>query len=94
MPPLTAAASERSDYTTALGTLRFAAGETTKTFEVLVNEDSFAEGQETINVVLTNPTGGATLLCGSAVATIQITDDATEPSTNVIDDPNVFVGTH
>jgi hypothetical protein len=87
-------ASERSDYTTALGTLRFAAGETSKTIDVLVNEDSFTEGNETFTVTLSNPTGGATLSCPTAIATIQITDDATEPSTNVIDDSTIFVGQH
>ncbi|MET0648839.1 MAG: SBBP repeat-containing protein [Pyrinomonadaceae bacterium] len=87
-------ASERSDYTTAVGTLRFAAGDTAKTIDLLVNEDSFTEGNETFTVSLSNPTGGATLSCLTAVATIQITDDAAEPSTNAIDDTNVFVGTH
>jgi hypothetical protein len=87
-------ASERSDYTTAVGTLRFAAGETAKTIDVLVNEDSFVEGNETFTVSLSNPTGGATLSCLTAVATVQITDDAAEPTTNVIDDANIFVGTH
>ena len=87
-------ASERSDYTTAVGTLRFAAGETAKTLDVLVNEDSFVEGNETFTVALSNPTGGATLSCLTAVATVQITDDAGEPTPNAIDDPNVFVGTH
>ncbi|HEX8190020.1 MAG TPA: SBBP repeat-containing protein [Pyrinomonadaceae bacterium] len=87
-------ASERSDYTTALGTLRFAAGETAKTIDILINEDSFTEGNETFTVSLSNPTGGATLSCQTAVATVQITDDATEPSTNAIDDTTVFVGTH
>ncbi len=87
-------ASERSDYTTAVGTLRFAAGETSKTFDVLVNEDSFTEGNETFNVALSNATGGATLSCLTAVATVQITDDAAEPSTNVIDDPTIFTGQH
>ena len=87
-------ASERSDYTTAIGTLRFAAGETAKTFDILVNEDSFTEGNETFTVALSNPTGGATLSCLTAVATIQIADDGTEPSTNAIDDTTIFVGTH
>ena len=87
-------ASERRDYTMAAGTLRFAAGETTKTIDILVNEDSFAEGNETFNVSLSNPTGGATLSCLTAVATVQITDDATEPATNAIDDPTTFVGQH
>jgi hypothetical protein len=87
-------ASERSDYTTAVGTLRFAAGETARTFDVLVNEDSFSEGNETFTVTLSNATGGATLSCGTAVATVQITDDAVEPTTNVIDDPTIFTGQH
>jgi hypothetical protein len=87
-------ASERGDYTTAVGTLRFAAGETSKTIDVLVNEDSKVEGSETFTVNLSNPTGGATLSCLTAVATVQITDDAVEPTTNVIDDPTIFVGQH
>ena len=87
-------ASERSDYTTAVGTLRFAAGETAKTIDLLVNEDSFTEGNETFTVSLSNPTGGATLSCLTAVATVQITDDAGEPTPNAIDNPFVFVGTH
>ncbi len=85
-------ASERSDYTTALGTLRFAAGETSKNIVVLVNEDSKVEGNETFTVALSNPTGGATLSCLTAVATVQITDDAVEPATNAIDDAAIFVG--
>ncbi|HEU4596905.1 MAG TPA: SBBP repeat-containing protein, partial [Pyrinomonadaceae bacterium] len=87
-------ASERSDYTTALGTLHFAAGETAKNIVVLVNEDSKVEGNETFTVALSNPTGGATLSCLTAVATIQITDDVAEPTTNVIDDATIFVGQH
>src|SRR5215831_8947805 len=39
-------ATELNDYITAVGTLRFAAGETSKSFDVLINEDSFVEGTE------------------------------------------------
>jgi hypothetical protein len=85
-------ASERSDYTTAVGTLRFAAGQTAQTIDILVNEDSFTEGTENFTVTLSNPTGGGAISCLTAVATVQITDDASEPSTNAIDDANVFVG--
>ncbi len=87
-------ASERSDYTTAIGTLHFAAGQTSATFPILISEDSLTEGNETFTVSLSNPTGGATLSCPTAVATVQITDDAAEPSTNAIDDPATFVGQH
>jgi len=86
-------ATERADYTTALGTLRFASGETSKTFDVLVNEDSKVEGNEAFTVALSNPTGGASL-GAQATTTIQIMDDGVEPTTNVIDDAQTFVGHH
>jgi hypothetical protein len=86
-------ALQRTDYTIALGTLRFAAGETEKTLNILVNEDSYVEGLETFTVTLSNPTGNASL-GATPTATVRITDDATEPSTNVIDDPPIFVGHH
>jgi hypothetical protein len=85
-------ASERSDYTTAIGTLRFAANETAKTLDILVNEDSKVEGTETFSVNLSNPTNGAALSCLTATTTIQILDDVSEPATNVIDDTPIFVG--
>src|SRR5215831_2914130 len=50
-------ATERKDYITALGRLQFAPGETSKSFVVLINEDSFVEGNETFNVNLSSPVG-------------------------------------
>lgn len=85
-------ASERRDYITALGKLRFAPGETSKTFVVLINEDSFVEGTETFNVNLSNPSGVS--LGGPSIATVTITDDPTEPPANVIDDPQNLVCQH
>ena len=84
-------ASERRDYTTALGKLRFAPGETAKSFVVLINEDSYVEGPESFNVNLSNPSGVG---LGAAVATVQINDDPAEPAANSIDDPATFVGEH
>ena len=37
-------ATERMDYITAFGQLSFAAAETSKSFAVLINEDSYVEG--------------------------------------------------
>ena len=65
---------------------------TTKTFDVLINEDSFVEGMESLTVNLSNPTGAS--LGAPATATIQITDDLSEPAENVIDDASNYVGQH
>jgi hypothetical protein len=52
-------ASERSDYTTAIGTLRFAPGETQKTFDVLITNDNIDEGNETVSLGILKATGNA-----------------------------------
>ncbi|MFY9224323.1 MAG: Calx-beta domain-containing protein [Blastocatellia bacterium] len=56
-----ATATAGSDYTATSGTLSFANGETSKTFSVPVTDDLLAEGNETVNLSLSNPTGAATL---------------------------------
>jgi hypothetical protein len=86
-------ASSRCDFTTALGTVKFAAGETTKTFNVLISQDNYVEGPEGLTLTLSNAKGGAQL--GSPLtAILTIADDATEPSQNPIDDPSNFVRQH
>ena len=86
-------ASSRCDYTTAIGTLRFASGENSKTLKVLISEDSYVEGLEGVQVILSNPTNGAVLGTPST-ATLEISDDPIEPNTNLINDPNTFVTHH
>ncbi|HSQ25192.1 MAG TPA: Calx-beta domain-containing protein, partial [Pyrinomonadaceae bacterium] len=87
-------ASARCDFTTAIGTLQFAAGESQKTFTVLVNQDSFTEGSEMFTVSLSNATGGA-LWASPSSATITITDSAVGSTpANLIDDPTFFVRQH
>ena len=85
-------ANARQDYITTLGTLDFAVGEISKTFVVLINEDSYVEGNETFSVNLINPTGMS--LGGPSTAIVTIIDDANEPATNAIDDPETFVCQH
>jgi hypothetical protein len=86
-------ATQKTDFTIALGTLNFAPGEVSKTVDFLISEDSKIEGLEAFSVSLSNPTGGAGV-GAIGTATIQITDDAIEPLTNVNDDPATFVGQH
>jgi hypothetical protein len=84
-------ASPRCDFTTALGTLRWAAGDgAPKTFNVLISQDNYVEGPETLTLTLSNLTGGAVFGAPSA-ATVTIADDATEPAANPIDDAGNFV---
>ncbi len=69
-------ATAGSDYTLAAGTLTFAPGETSKSFQVFGINDGVAEPSETVVLTLSTPTGGATLGTPStAVLTIVDDDD-------------------
>jgi hypothetical protein len=65
-----------SDYTAATGTLNFAAGETTKTFDVTVANDGASEANETVNLTLTS---GATTVDTSLLSIV----DNDNPKTSV-----------
>jgi len=67
------------DYVSTSGTLNFAAGDMTKTFDVTVCTDSLFEGDETVNLTLTSPT--APVILGTPnPAVLTITDNDTQPS--------------
>ena len=59
---------------------------------VLVNDDSYTEGAETLQLVLSNP--GVGVLGQQSTATLQITDDSPESSGNPLDDPSFFIRGH
>ena len=61
------------DYTAASGTLRFGAGESSKTIEVGVLDDAHDEGEETLTLALSNASGGL-LTDGEATGTIENRD--------------------
>ena len=72
------------DYTAASGSLTFAAGETSKTFQVPILEDSLDEDDERLFVTLSLPanTNNAEL-SGSPTAVPLIIDDDPEPSIGI-----------
>jgi hypothetical protein len=69
--------SATQDLALAPSTVRFAAGETTRTVEVAVVDDDVAEDAETITVSLTSPQVGTTL--GAAATTITIRPSDQQP---------------
>ncbi len=66
-------ATAGSDYTAASGTLRFEAGETSKTATVAVLDDDHDDGGETLTFTLSDPSG-AVIDDGEATGTIQNND--------------------
>lgn len=57
----TATAGLGNDYTATSGTLTWLEGETDKTFEIDILADTTPEANETVTLLLSNPSGGATL---------------------------------
>ncbi|MBA3243221.1 MAG: lamin tail domain-containing protein [Acidobacteria bacterium] len=87
-------ANDRQDYTTAFGWLHFAAGEQTKTFDVLLTDDARAEDNETIHLTLATPTGGATLGTRSNALLFIHDNDLSGGTSNPADDAQFFVRQH
>src|SRR5262249_45982420 len=69
-------ATAGSDYTSASGTLTFADGQTSATFTVPIINDTTVEPDETVELTLGSPTGGASLV-SPATATLTIASDDT-----------------
>lgn len=84
----TGVASARCDYTIAVGTLRFADGESAQNISISIVDDSYAEGDEGFIITLSNANGS--MLGLPSVATITIQDKASN-GTNPIDGTAFFV---
>ncbi len=50
-------ASSRCDYLTTIGSLQFAAGETSKTIGIPIIDDAYDENDESFTITLSNPSG-------------------------------------
>ena len=85
-------ASAKCDYISAVGMIKFAAGETSKTITILIIDDSYLEGPETFNVSLSNPLGATLGTQSTAIVTINDNDFAT--GANPVDQARFFVQQH
>jgi len=85
-----AIAYARCDYSTTVDTLRFAPGETQKTISIPLIDDAHVEDPETVQVVLSNPTGD-TIFGAPSTTTLTITDNDTTASANPIFNSPFFV---
>ena len=82
-------ASSRCDYISMVGTVQFGPGDSTKTFTIPIIDDSYAEGNESFTVTLSNPTG-ATLGSPNPVS-VTISDNGDAGGANPIDTTDFFV---
>lgn len=73
------AATSASDYTQTASTVTFLDGETSKTISIPINNDSIIEGDEKLNLLLTNPTGGSSLGTSSVTTLTIIDEDFPQP---------------
>ena len=85
-------AKEGRDYAAAYGVLNFAAGETSKTFPILVIDNAFVDGLRTVNIALSNPSGAT--LGTQSIAVLTVADNDASTGTNPIDQPRSFVEYH
>ena len=67
-------AAENLDYIPISGTLTFQPGQTTQTITLTIIDDALDEDNETIELTLSNPTGGDLALGAAAVHTYTILD--------------------
>ncbi len=85
-------ASSRCDYATSGGTIRFAAGEASRAIFIPIVDDSYAEGNETFSLTLSNPVGPT--LGSFATANVTIQDNESSNGANPLDTVDFFIEQH
>ncbi|HEX8071797.1 MAG TPA: Calx-beta domain-containing protein, partial [Pyrinomonadaceae bacterium] len=86
------AAYARCDYETSIETVTFAPGETGKTVSIPLIDDAYAEGAETVQLLLANANGAT--LGPQAAATLTINDNDAPGAPNPIFTTPFFVRQH
>jgi subtilisin family serine protease len=82
---VTGIASSRCDYANTVGTLRFAAGESSKTIFIPIVDDGYVEGNESFTISLSNAVGGS--LGSPSTATLTIQDNDTTLTNPIVGVP-------
>ncbi len=85
-------ASSRCDYATSVGTVRFAAGEASKTIFIPIVNDGYVEGNEAFSITLSNPVGAT--LGSFSTANVTIQDNETANGANPLDTVDFFIEQH
>ena len=65
-------ATQRADVIPLIGKLSFAAGETSKSFNVFINDDSYIEGNENLTLELRKPVGANSATIRNVISQITI----------------------
>ncbi|MDB9426220.1 CARDB domain-containing protein, partial [Microcystis aeruginosa CS-564/01] len=84
-------ATAGSDYNNNPITINFANGETTKSIIIPIIDDSIVDPNQTINLTLTTPTGGATIGTQNT-ATVTIVDNDNRKLTLVLNKDSIYEG--
>ena len=85
-------ASARCDYAASVGTMHFAVGQSSRTISIPLVDDSFAEGDESFTITLSNAVGAT--LGGLNTAPVTIQDNEGTNGPNPIDQTPFFVRQH
>lgn len=84
-------AQQATDYEVGFGTVTFPEAVTSQTFIVLSTRDAYVENPETVNLTLSNPTGGA-VLGATITATLTLINNSGVPANSQpMDDAAIFV---
>ncbi|MBJ7899264.1 MAG: hypothetical protein GC158_04900, partial [Cyanobacteria bacterium RI_101] len=79
--PSNGTATSPTDFNNAFITVNFANGETSKIVAVPIVDDALVEGNETVNLTLSNPAGGAVLGTPTTAVLTIVDNDFAQPGT-------------